>query len=784
MAEDDPIAGTASDGLATTLAGADPLAGQRLAQRYDLEALLGVGGMGSVYRARDIELDERVALKMLRKDLVDAPGILARFRQEVKLARRVTHRNVARTFDIGEHAGEKFLTMELVEGESLAEHLVQRGRLPLARAVAIAIEIALGLAAAHAAGVVHRDLKPDNVLLARDGRVVLTDFGIARAAIDAQGGLATLGFPVGTPAYMAPEQVEAAPVDRRADIYALGEILYEMLTGERAWRGDAMMQVATARLLAPPPDPRSRRPDLPPALAELAIKCMARDPADRYATADQVARELGSIAVPQGPMSAPPRPPAVLAAEATPPGVKAVAVLPFRNSGPPEDEYLADGLTEDLIDDLSMIRGVRVRALGAVLPLKGKSGDPRDLGRELGVQVVVDGTIRRVGGVLRITARLGSVADGFQLWAKRFDRPAADILEVADEIAAAISRALTVERGAAPRTTTDDPIALDLYLRARHQFHRFGRDATRRSIDLFAQALERAPDDPVILSGYAMARVSEFTYNPDAAESADAARAAANRAVQIAPGLPEPHVALAAVELALGDGEASARHVRRALEVGTSAPDAHELCGRLFIEVGRVDAGVRALETALALEPRFQGARCEVARVHELLGDPDRADELVRTPPGDPDLVIQYWLGRARLLLYRRDAEQARSLLERSGADAPPPPGRLLLQLLATGVAEEAAFHDLKSRMQRDRSARRATAFFGVLQAEVMAFLGDTEAAFAAIADVAGAGGFDVFWMDRCPLLDALRADPRFAILRARIDERARLVRRALGVDP
>ena len=261
---------------------------QRLAGRYEIVALIGSGGMGTVYRARDLELDEVVALKVLRPELVAAPGILDRFRREAKLARRVTHKNVARVFDIGEHEGEKFLTMELVEGEALSAALSRSGAFPLERALAVGAAIADGLGSAHAAGVVHRDLKPDNVLLARDGRVVVTDFGIARALTDAlQGGGASnsIGMLVGTPAYMAPEQVEARPeVDARADIYAFGAVLYELFTGNRAWPGDSPFAVAAARLLNPPPDPRALRRDLPDLCAELVLRCMARDPAQRPAS--------------------------------------------------------------------------------------------------------------------------------------------------------------------------------------------------------------------------------------------------------------------------------------------------------------------------------------------------------------------------------------------------------------------------------------------------------------------------------------------------------------------
>ena len=261
----------------------------RIAGRYEVLSLLGSGGMGTVYRARDVELDELVALKVLRRDLVDSPGMLARFRQEAKLARRVTHRNVARTFDIGEHEGEKFLTMEFVDGEALSSVIARRGRLPLAEVLHIVKEVCAGMSAAHSAGVVHRDLKPDNVLVARDKRVVVTDFGIAHAAAGAAGGAKTLGGIVGTPAYMAPEQVEAAAeVDARADLYALGAMIYELVTGK-------CPGLATRRSWSPRPGSSTRRRTRAPFAPTSSGRgrgghaVHGAAPADCFGSADEVA---------------------------------------------------------------------------------------------------------------------------------------------------------------------------------------------------------------------------------------------------------------------------------------------------------------------------------------------------------------------------------------------------------------------------------------------------------------------------------------------------------------
>src|SRR5687768_8698896 len=242
-----------------------------VAGRYEIQGFIGSGAMGTVYRALDRELDEIIALKVLKKELAGASGMLERFRREVKLARRVTHKNVARTFDIGDDGGDRFLTMELIDGESLSRRLARLGRLPFREVAAITKDICAGLAVAHEAGVLHRDLKPDNVIVAKDGRAVITDFGIARAFAGGDSQTAA-GVFIGTPLYMAPEQVEGmVELDARADLYALGAMMYELLTGEPAWQRATLVAVAAARLLSPPPDPSAKVPDVPEDLRTLVL---------------------------------------------------------------------------------------------------------------------------------------------------------------------------------------------------------------------------------------------------------------------------------------------------------------------------------------------------------------------------------------------------------------------------------------------------------------------------------------------------------------------------------
>ena len=748
----------------------------RIGGRYTLLGLLGVGGMGCVYRARDEELDEVVALKMLRQELVDEHGMLERFRREVKLARRVTHKNVARVFDIGEHGPDKFLTMEYVEGESLSTVAAREGAMPLGRVVEIATSLCAGLTAAHVAGVIHRDLKPENVLIAKEGRVVITDFGIARAHVD-DGARTQVGTAIGTPAYMAPEQVQGlADIDARADLYALGAMLYELFTGEKAWRGESVVTIAAARLIHPPPDLRVKRPDLPTACSALVLKCMARDREQRPKSAEEVATELATLTMPAnrqvgvGTLVTPSfSSPTLSPTLATPtPSVpvpsseKTVAVLPFRNSGPPDDDYLAEGLTDDLIDTLSMTRGLKVRPRGVVMRWKGVDKDPREIGAELGVQVTVEGNVRKTPQGLRINARVLSVADGFQLWAKRFDRPEKDLFVVNDEVAKAIADALTVDLATPVREAPTDPVAVELYLKARALYRKFWVPHVREALVLLEQALERAPNDPTILAGYAsaLARMSFFS-----GENALLAKQAAERALAVAPHLPEAYLAMAQALFQLGDAPGAVRSARQAIARGPGLAEAYALLGMILGESGPMNDAQRALETAMSLDPAAASVGRNLARLLCLRGDwQTTLDLMEKTRQVEGEFA--YWANMSRLVMWRRDDELVAKLVE------------MVKQTEITSPIQQAivdALIDKRSPyvLQRLRQAfgteggwRRA-AYFRQMEIELASYVGDHEHAEAALVACAQTGLIDLLWMDHCPLLEPYRASSEFAKARA-----------------
>ncbi|RYE89634.1 MAG: protein kinase, partial [Myxococcales bacterium] len=571
-----------------------------------------------------------------------------------------------------------------------------------------------------------------------DGRAVITDFGIARGVFDA-GLRHTLNAVLGTPAYMAPEQVEGSrDLTPAADIYALGVMLYEMFTGILPWTGSSVFAVAAARLHREPPDVRSVRPDLPEDLAGVIRRCMARQPGDRYGQVAELGRALDELCVadvrPAPGLRATSASP-VLAA-ASPLASKTVAVLPFRSVGSPDDAYLADGLTEDLIDQLSMTSGLRVRPRGAVKHLADAPGDARELGQQLGVQVVVEGSLRRAGDRLRVTTRLISVADGFQLWARRSDRTPAEVLALSDELAQAIAEALTVAPQPPARVAPTDPRALDAYFRGRFEYHKFNPEALARAVAYLEEARSLAPDDPMILSGYALACTRHWFFgSPGRAEQA---RVAAERACALAPHRAEPLVGLASYSFFLDDVPRAVRLLRQALALNADIPDAHDMLGKILVESGPVRRGIDHLERAAQLDPAFRANRSNIGRALALDGRPGEAqallDAMVRDEDSDPARVLQL-----RMMVWRGDREGARAmshlpLLERT------PFAQAMVNLLLDPDSSLDPADILAPKFNSAHATWRGRSLFHQVRCEFALVRGQHERALEALADAVSVG--------------------------------------------
>ncbi|KIG18887.1 Serine/threonine protein kinase [Enhygromyxa salina] len=605
--------------------------GQCFAERYLLEALLGRGGMGAVYRVRDLELNEVVALKLL--DLTsETPDGIERFRREVRLARRVTHRNAARTYDLGEQDGRRFLTMEYVDGQGL-DALTRGRRLERATVLDITVQIAEGLAAAHAAQVVHRDLKPSNVLVEgtnadtgrAGGRVIITDFGVARGLHGSDATLNTNGT-VGTPAYMAPEQLAGEPLSSATDVYALGLMLHELLTGELPFSrtgaepGSAvnLMQAALARLHEPPPDLAATH-NLDPGLAQLLSLMLAREPSERP-SADRVAAAVAELLA------------ELVAAQAsdnadnTPALVRqlALAVLPFSHRGPADSAYIGEALGDELIDLLAQTNGLRVSGGGATARYANRRDrDPREIGRELGVDALVDGTVQVVGERVRISARLLDGATGFQRWSERFEGSIGDVFELQDKLGKRIAEALRLEVEHSVHRGDATPEAVEHYLRARQLARLWKFKEPDGAIEHLQRSLTLAPSFKPALAAYANACMHAW-FLPRTDEEPDY-QSMAEQAIEVAlgwaPEVAETHLAAARWHTQAGDYRSGARSLSYALTIAPTYASALAYLGQLQVEGGRPLAGIDNLELAFELEPSLAFCLPPIARYHVLRGE-------------------------------------------------------------------------------------------------------------------------------------------------------------------
>ncbi|MEO6772510.1 MAG: protein kinase [Kofleriaceae bacterium] len=784
----------AAGGTDDTLAGTAPVAGTTLthgthgthgphgtdgielvAGRYRIMRWLGGGGMGRVYEAVDIELDERVALKVLRPGLSE--DAIERFRREVKLTRRIQHRNVARMFDIGEHHGEKFLTMELVAGESLRPG---GDPLPWPQLQAIAEQICAGLAAAHATGVVHRDLKPDNILLETGtGRAVITDFGIARTSEDSA--VTQVGAVIGTPRYMSPEQLAGGEVDARSDLFSLGVMLFELATGERPWPGDNAIAVAVAQATTEPRTLDTRTTELPPAFGEIIAACLQLDPDQRPATAAEVgaaiasghlARSPSAMPAPRAraPSKPPPResPPVAIAAPPT-----SLGVLPTQCA--PEDHYLAEGMREDLTDTLSTTPGLRVRPAGH-LEITATT-DPRAVGRDLAVDHVVVSTLRRTPHGLRIAARLINVADGFQIWASKAEVPESEILAQAEQLAHGIAQALSTRAAEATRPT--DPRAVEHYLRARAEMRHFWGAHVVRAAEHLEQAVAYAPTSAPILGAYAFASVMAWVMS-SRPEAVVRARKAIDRALPYGHG--EAYLAAASYWTNQGDPERGAHNLGIALLRAPMSAHAQELAGRIVVEVEGLASARHHFETAIGLDPgRSQIVSSDLARLEGLTGEWDSADARVQALLADPDpaMVQLGHVLRARLAAWRGRGtdmlDSAARFVPRMGEGASKI-AEFMTQLAVTGTVRADAWQRFLAMFTGADQPQRQQLMGLQLLTEGALMFDRFEVALDTLSVAASRGLMDRVWMDHCPLFVKIAQQPRYLALHDQVARRAERV--------
>jgi TolB-like protein len=746
---------TIDSGTAGTAAGT----GELIAGRYRIVRWLGAGGMGSVYSAFDTELGDTVALKMLHRGL--SVHALERFRREVKLTRRVQHRNVAKMFDIGEHAGERFLTLELIDGVALSRLLLSA--IPWTDALAIAKDICAGLEAVHRTGIIHRDLKPDNVLVATDGRAVVTDFGIARATDDMS--TTQQGTLIGTPYYMAPEQIEGQVVDARADIFSLGVVLFELATQQRPWEANTPLSLAVAITTKPPRSLRAMRPDAPGQYVAIVEQCLQPDP-DRRPQIDQIVRALAMAT----PVPEPPSRSSAALIQAAPTRSTTIAVRPFEHEA--SLAHVAGELVDDIVNALMRQPGVRVR-------IASDPGDAQQLGRALGVEHVVEGAIRRgTGDELRVSARLVGALDGFQIWSERIACTEGDLLMAPHALTNGIVTALS-NRGVSPPRPAD-PRAAELYLRARGELRRFWGGHVLTAVRLLEEAATLAPDSVPIHATLALASVRVWVMRDEPGFEA-AAKRALDRATALDPQRRETWMATALYRLNTGDVMTAAYELGAALSRAPMAAAAHDALGKMLLELGEVGEGRQRLATAMGLEPeRGLANEAELARVDELLGDRAEADRRLAMLMRDSDPAIQQVgiVYASRTAAWRGDLSKFASTLEtianRRG-EATHTAMAFIVEAVRAGTIERTAWNTELAHAAVSHRPMRARLVWVQILAEVASALGQPALALEATEWCAANGLYDVLWLRHCPPVAAIAAhDPHaFARLRGIVDERA-----------
>ena len=733
------------------LAGLD----EALAGRYAIEQEIGAGGMALVFRARDIKHDRQVALKVLRPELASRLG-RERFLREIKLAARLTHAHILPLYDSGEAAGLLYYVMPLVEGASLRDRLREEERLSVEDSLEIARAVAAALDYAHRQEIVHRDIKPENIMI-HDGVAMVTDFGIGKA-LSAAGAeqLTQTGSTIGTVAYMSPEQMFGeGGLDGRSDIYSLGCVLYEMLTGQQVFTGPTPQALLARR--AANPVPQLAYPDTVPDSVQAVVSAALAEVSDeRPATGAQMADLLAT----------PTQFPAALRTSPkvrSQPVGKSIAVLPFANmSTDPENEYFSDGITEDITNLLAQLKGLHVAARTSSFAFKNKAQDVSEVGAKLKVATVLEGSVRKAGTQLRVTAQLINVADGYHIWSEQYDREMDDVFTIQDEIARTIAHRLEVALSPGTheplvRPPTGNLEAYQLYLKGRHLWNRRTKEGLERAVEYFERAIKHDPEYALAYSGLADAYLllGAYLHMPQV-EANERAKAAAEKALALDETLAEAHTSLGQARRRECDWQGEEREYLRALELNPSYATARQWYAALLALLGRLDEALREIRHAEELDPLSHAISVTVGMILTQSRDYDAAiEQLQRTLELEPDFFSAYaWLAIAYAHQGKfRESQHAAERIRELRPDHPA--ARLLLALTFARSGQREKAEDILEQL-KERGAEAGA--IGIIHAG----LGQLDEAFEWLHRAAKERSWIMSDLKVSPWFDPLRSDPRY----------------------
>jgi len=686
--------------------------GSTFAGRYQIIEELGKGGMGKVYKVQDTEIKEKVALKLLRPEIAKNEKTIERFRNELKFARKIAHRNVCKMYDLGEEKGTRYITMEYVPGEDLKSTIIRIGQLPIAKTISIAKQVCEGLAEAHRLGVVHRDMKPQNIMIDKEGNARIMDFGIARS-LKAKG-ITGAGVMIGTPEYMSPEQVEGKEVDQRSDIYSLGVILYEMVTGRVPFEGDTPFSIGIKHKSETPKDPKEFNAQISEDLSRVILRCIEKDKEKRYQSAGEVSSELSRIekGIPTTEREMPKRKPitskditvtfrkpwmmiaalfvavivvgiAILYFRTEKPLLssekKKLAVLPFENLGPAEDEYFADGITDEIMVRLASIERLGVIARTSAYQYKNTDKNIKQIGDELGVDYILEGTVRwqrSPGGQsrVRVTPLLIRVSDATHLWADIYEKDITDIFKVQSAIAVRVAEALDITLGEKKRMAlqtkpTTNIEAYNSYLRGVDYFN---RSLDEEDLRIAIQMFERATDlDPNFALAYAkLTRVYLmlywlYYYRTDMSLLAKA-KETVDKAYKVSPDSPETHWALGYYYYhGHLDYERALKHFNQAQKGLKDSSDVFSGISFVQRRQGKFDQSAVNLRKAIDLDPRSHQKAFEIGQSYLFMRNYTESERYFnRAISLSPDFTRPYAWKMRLYLDWEGSTEKALKVIE------------------------------------------------------------------------------------------------------------------------